>query len=66
MNKTFGQSWQDLISTEFSGIKTHYTELDKCINGLQRGDLITIGGRPSIGKTPPALNISENIAILYI
>lgn len=40
--------------------------LDKCINGLQRGDLITIGGRPSIGKTPPALNISENIAILYI
>lgn len=63
MNKTFGQTLQELINTKSNIIKTHYTELDNCINGLQRGDLITIGGRPSIGKTSLALNISENIAI---
>ncbi len=41
------------------GLYTGFTELDKLTNGLYPGDLIVIGGRPSMGKTCLALNIAE-------
>ena len=31
--------------------------------GLQRGDLIVVAGRPSMGKTSLAINIAENASI---
>lgn len=45
-----------------TGVPTGYTDLDKMTAGLQRKDLIIIGGRPSMGKTALALNIMENAA----
>ncbi|HMB01950.1 MAG TPA: replicative DNA helicase [Spirochaetota bacterium] len=44
-------------------IKTGFRDLDELLGGLHKGNLIVIGGRPSMGKTALAVNIMENIAI---
>ena len=36
-----------------TGLKTGFRELDKVTNGLQDGDLIILGARPSVGKGHP-------------
>ena len=45
-----------------SGVKTKYYELDKMTSGLQKGDLIILAARPSVGKTAFALNIAFNVS----
>lgn len=45
------------------GVPTGFTELDDMLGGLQRSDLIIVAGRPSMGKTAFALNITRNAAI---
>lgn len=47
---------------EITGLSTGYTEFDKITQGLQKGDLIILAGRPSMGKTTLALNVAENAA----
>lgn len=44
------------------GLMTSYPLLDRKTNGLQKGDLIILAARPSVGKTSYALNIVANIA----
>ena len=46
-----------------TGMPTGFDELDELTAGLQRGDLIVVAGRPSMGKTTLAMNIAENAAI---
>ncbi|QDY23209.1 replicative DNA helicase (plasmid) [Clostridium botulinum] len=46
---------------EIPGMKTGLKSLDKATNGLKRGDVIVIAGRPSMGKTCLALNIGSNM-----
>jgi len=41
------------------GHKTGFTDLDRMTGGLQRGDLIIVAARPSVGKTAFALNIAS-------
>ncbi len=36
--------------SEITGVSTGFTEMDKMTAGLQRGELIIIAGRPSMGK----------------
>ncbi len=48
---------------DVTGISTGYNEFDKYTAGLQKGDLVIIAGRPSMGKTTLAVNIAENAAI---
>jgi replicative DNA helicase len=45
-----------------SGVSTGYAELDAMTNGLQKGDLIIVAGRPSMGKTTLSMNIAEYAA----
>lgn len=45
-----------------TGLETHLSELDEITSGLQRGDLIIVAGRPSMGKTTFSMNLAENIA----
>lgn len=45
------------------GISTGFIDLDKMTQGMQRGDLIVVAGRPSMGKTAFALNIAEHVAV---
>lgn len=43
------------------GIPTGYKDIDSMTCGLQKGDLILLAARPSMGKTGFALNVAENI-----
>ena len=45
-----------------TGLSTGFRDLDELTAGLQKGELIVIAGRPSMGKTAFALNIAENVA----
>jgi replicative DNA helicase len=47
------------------GLNTGLTEIDDLTGGLQRQELIIIGGRPSTGKTSFATNLAYNIALLH-
>ena len=51
------------LKGQVTGVPTGFIELDKLTNGLQKGDLIIIAGRPSMGKTAFALNIAEHAAV---
>jgi len=46
-----------------SGVSSGFSELDRVTSGLQPGNLLVLGGRPSMGKTALALNISAHVAI---
>lgn len=46
-----------------TGLSTGFSDLDNKTSGLQGSDLIIVAGRPSMGKTTLAMNISENVAI---
>ena len=48
---------------EITGVSSGFRELDNLTAGLQKGELIIIAGRPSMGKTALALNIAEHIAL---
>lgn len=47
---------------ENTGIETGYTSLNKMTCGLQEGDFVVLGARPSMGKTAFALNIALHAA----
>jgi len=56
----------DLLSNsdgDITGLSTGFTELDRMTAGLQKGDLVIVAGRPSMGKTSLAMNMAENAAI---
>ena len=46
-----------------TGISTGFSDLDEMTSGLQKGDMIVVAGRPSMGKTTLAMNIAEHAAI---
>jgi replicative DNA helicase len=45
-----------------TGLTTGYYELDEKLCGLNKGDLVILAARPSMGKTAFALNVVENSA----
>ena len=45
------------------GSSTGFKDLDKKLQGLQKGDLVVVAGRPSMGKTSFAMNIAENVLL---
>ena len=47
-----------------TGLTTGFTDFDEKTSGLQKGDLIIVAGRPSMGKTSFSMNIVENAAIM--
>jgi replicative DNA helicase len=50
-------------ASDVTGVPTGYVDIDKMTAGLQKGDLIIVAGRPSMGKTTLAVNIAEHVAI---
>jgi len=71
--KKVGQSMvpmQDVLHEVFEasenkdrrGLGTGFFDLDDMLNGLQKGEMIIIAGRPSMGKTALAMSIIEYVA----
>jgi replicative DNA helicase len=50
-------------SSSITGIPTGFADLDTMTAGFQKGDLIIIAARPSMGKTAFILNIAQHAAI---
>ena len=50
-------------SEEVTGVRTGFYDLDRQTAGLQKGDLIVLAARPSMGKTAFALNIAEHVGV---
>src|SRR5881296_118098 len=46
-----------------TGVASGFTDLDRLTAGFQRGDLVIIAARPSMGKTAFALNVVQHAAI---
>ena len=46
-----------------TGLATDFYQLDEWTSGLQKGELIIIAARPSMGKTAFAINICQNAAV---
>jgi len=67
--KTLLNQAVDRIDTLFSqenpitGLPTGFNDFDDQTSGLQKGDLVIVAGRPSMGKTTFSMNIAENAAI---
>ena len=58
------QAMESIMAREkahVTGLPTGYLELDELTCGLQKGEMIIIAGRPSMGKTSFAMNIAEHI-----
>ena len=53
------------LKPELPGLGSGFYDLDSLTQGFQKSDLIIIAGRPSMGKTAFALNITENILKKY-
>jgi replicative DNA helicase len=49
-------------SSDITGMKTGLNDLDHVTHGLQRGDMLVLAARPSMGKTAVALNLAMNVA----
>ncbi len=46
-----------------TGLSTGFSDFDDRTSGLQRGDLVIVAARPSMGKTTFAMNIAEHAAL---
>ena len=57
------QQIQERDGRTLTGLGTNFSELDRMTGGLQRGEMIILAARPSMGKTALALNIAEQVAI---
>ena len=60
MTKTF-EMIDQRSGSAISGLPTGYLELDDLTSGLQRGEMVIVAARPSMGKTALGLNIAEHV-----
>ncbi len=54
--------WEMITGQGQKGVMTGFHEMDEMLNGMQRGELIIVAARPSMGKTSFAMNIVEQVA----
>lgn len=45
-----------------SGVKTGFSDLDRMLVQMGKGDFVIVGARPGMGKTSFAMNIATNVA----
>ena len=52
-------------SQGITGVHSGFTKVDQFTMGWQKGNLIILGARPSVGKTAFALNLARNAAVEF-
>ena len=62
MPQTFENIEQSSLGKYSTGVPVSFYDLDAMTQGLQRGSLVVIAGRPSKGKTSFAMNLAQNVA----
>ncbi|MBM3939619.1 MAG: replicative DNA helicase [SAR202 cluster bacterium] len=50
------------VDVALQPIQSGFTDIDRALGGLQRGDLVILAARPSLGKSTLAMNIAQNAA----
>lgn len=50
-------------ATGLRGVPTGFSDLDDTLAGMQNSNLLVLAGRPGLGKTALALNISQYVAV---
>jgi len=62
MPKTYENIEKSSHGKYSTGVPVSFHDLDAMTQGLQRGSLVVIAGRPSMGKTSFAMNIAQNVS----
>ena len=62
LQQTF-ETLQNSDGTMLTGLGTGYFKLDELTSGFQKGEMIVVAARPSMGKTAFACNIAEYMAV---
>jgi replicative DNA helicase len=66
LSEVFHQTLEEIEErpgSMLTGVPTGFIDLDRISQGLNRGNLIIIAGRPGMGKTSFALNVAQHAAI---
>ena len=61
LDNIFFELKEKSLNSTLSGLSSGFYDLDLLTQGFQKSDLIIIAGRPSMGKTALALNITLNV-----
>ena len=61
LNNIFIELKEKSLNPTLAGLPSGFYDLDLLTQGFQKSDLIIIAGRPSMGKTALALNLSLNV-----
>ena len=62
INAVLQEVWEMITGAGQRGVMTQFHDMDEMLNGLQKGELIIIAARPSMGKTAIAMNMIEQIS----
>ena len=65
LTTTFDEIESRSLGTSVAGIPVNFYDFDAMTQGLQRGSLVVLAGRPAMGKTSMSLNIARNVAELH-
>ena len=65
LTTTFDEIESRSLGTSVAGIPVNFYDFDAMTQGLQRGSLIVLAGRPAMGKTSMSLNMAKNVAQLH-
>ena len=65
LTSVFNEIESRATGTATPGIPINFYDFDAITQGLQRGSLIVIAGRPAMGKTSLCLNIAKNVAQIH-
>ena len=65
LTTTFAEIESRSLGTSVSGVPVNFYDFDAMTQGLQRGDLMILGGRPAMGKTSMGMNIAKNVAQIH-
>ncbi len=67
LRNLLGEAFEDITARahrgNMSGLETPFFELNNITGGLNKGDMIILAARPSMGKTALALNMLEHAAL---